>query len=269
VISNVEFAYDLGRVDKNSDSRRVVAGTFQDIMVKYYWNGETQPIHFEYDAPYDGGALVLHFDNAVGWAPKTKPEEQWDRNNLTSANGTFKSPGVYETRFIEYGYVPNPRMDEDQAYNPQQGNLATDNDDIYVIECDTVGDPVTDDPVSDPQGGEYGNCPGWLSPQGEAHPGMSGWRPVVNMGGDYTDNVNTNLSDPAIGSGLEVKVWAPGYGERDVLSAAWQFPQRGPYAGEIRWNKHDSRLVAGPAFYRGGGMGYELDKDNPYGLPND
>jgi prepilin-type N-terminal cleavage/methylation domain-containing protein len=266
IISGVEFALDVGRVDKNSDSRRVVAGTFQDIQVKYYRQDRTTPIHFEYDAPYDGGALVLHFDNAVGWAPKTKPEEQWDRNNLAAAHGVTQTPGVYETRFVEYGYVPNPRMDEDQDYDPTDDSLATDNDDIYVVECDTTGTPIAQSNAGD---SNYGDVPGWLSPVGEFHPGFTGWRTYMNMGGRY-DSKHSKLADPDVGEGLDIKVYGgTGPGTERVHGSMWCFPQRGPYAGEIRWNKHDSRLVAGPPFYRGGGMGYELDKDNPYGLPND
>jgi hypothetical protein len=55
----------------------------------------------------------------------------------------------------------------------------------------------------------------------------------------------------------------------NLINSKWQFPQRGPYANEIRWNKHDSRIVANPPFYRGGGMGHVLDQDNPSGPPND
>jgi hypothetical protein len=273
----VEFAYDLGRVDKNSDSRRVVAGTFQDIQVEYWWDrDDREPVDYEYDAPYDGGAVVLHFDNAVGWAPKVKSEEQWDRNNLTAVNGTRTSPGSRQTRFKAYGYVPNPRMDEDQDYNPRQDNLSTDNDDIYVIECDTDGDPVTDDPVSDPQGGEYGDCPGWLSPVGEAHPGSTGWRPVYNMGHSYMDRdfsgEHRGLVDPdsdSYGTRKIQMATLTGDGKKNTWGASWIFPQRGPYANEIRWNKHDSRIVAMPPFYRGGGMGHELDQNNPGGQPTD
>jgi prepilin-type N-terminal cleavage/methylation domain-containing protein len=274
LISGVEFAYDLGRVDRNSDSRRVVAGTFQDIQVKFYfdrWQSSTgELLHYQYDAPYDGGSLVLHFDNAVGWAPMKNPEQEWVRNNLTCSNGDMQTPGSYETRFVDYGYVPNPRMDEDQAYandGDVEQELATDADDIYVIECDTDGVPIQE---SD---GNYGpNVPGWVSPLGEYHPGFTPWRPMVNMGA----NGWGNLKDPDIGS--------PSYNQRqlplptppdmrdnrcELENSVWVFPQRGPYAGEIRWSKHDSRLIANPPFYRGGGMGSELDINNPYGLPED
>jgi prepilin-type N-terminal cleavage/methylation domain-containing protein len=287
VVSGVEFAYDLGRVDKNSDARRVVAGTFQDIKVEYWWSRDNVHIDYDFEAPYEGGALVLHFDNAVGWAPKTSPEEMWHRNNLGNYNPPQRTPGSYETRFVEYGYVPNPRLDEDQAYDPDEDYLATDNDDIYVIECDTDGNAIVPS-GGEPQGAEYGNCPGPLSPVGEFHPAFTPWRPVYNMGNRYT-GWNEGLYDPAVPgfnsfhdrrirmcAPTSIANWKNNYsdGSYDITRVSygggsmWNFPQRGPYAGEIRWNKHDSRLVAGPPFYRGGGMGFEVDNDNPHGLPN-
>ena len=50
---------------------------------------------------------------------------------------------------------------------------------------------------------------------------------------------------------------SPTGGTHRVREAIFNFPQRGPYAGEIRWSKTDARCIAGAPFYRGGGMGYE------------
>jgi hypothetical protein len=231
----------------------------------------------KYDAPFDGGALVLFFDNSVQWAQKKKPEDRWIRTNLAAVHGQTHSPGSRQTNFVTYGYIPNPRMDEDQDYDQNDEDLATDNDDIYVIECDTDGVPIDQ---SNDDGSQYGDVPGWLNPVGEWHPGVTPWRTYMNTGTQFDGNRGTYEPDPndiSYSAGwantIERKVGVCGFDYNwgkhmsFLAGSQWQFPQRGPYAGEIRWSKHDTRLVCGPPFYRGGGPGTEVDDVNRYGFP--
>ena len=258
VIGHVEFAYDLGRVDKNSVPERAVAGNLDDILVEYSWGNGDVHIRHGYDATWGDGAMVLYSDVAVQFARRTKFHIQWERTNLVPANGDALSPYADDkTRFLSEGFIPNPRMDEDQAYNPDDPSLSDpdqDVDDIYIIECDTDGVPIKDSP------GDYGEGPGWLSPVGEMHGGSTPWRTPCNMGYRYdmtTFPDGAGLIDPTDDDLHTRKVMMPTteHGNQPLWSSSWVYPQRDAYADEIRWNKHDARLIAGPPFYRGGGMG--------------
>lgn len=249
IIAGCEFAYDNGRVDKNSDSRRVIAATFQDIKVDFWhWPEEQYRRLREYDAPYEGGAIALHFDGAVNWAPKVRPEEKWSRPNLQCLTSLRRTGGALQTLFVQFGYVPNPRMDEDRDYDKDNEDLATDRDDIYLVECDSDGGPS---PANSP-----GTSPGRLSPVGEMHPRYSAWRIHHNMGNDLRDPLYSEGNWADVDNVRMARSMEDTEGEY-AWGYMYCYPQRGAYGREIRWNKHDSRVVANPPFYRGGGMGYE------------
>ncbi|MGD2173830.1 MAG: prepilin-type N-terminal cleavage/methylation domain-containing protein [Candidatus Brocadiaceae bacterium] len=214
IVSGVEYTYDIGRIDKNSLPGRVVAACFQ--KVQHPWG----PNYGQESPPHKGGANALYVDNAVGWAPKVYPEA-----------GTWTGdPWAWGNR---YGYVPNPRQDEDVDYSDDPAKreaLGVDIDDLYVWEeawdwgageCCAPQGPTTytvggSAPAPGGCGPQHWNWPAWYS-------GNAPWRYYCHF---YT------------GFG-----WAghPAY-----------YVQRGIYAEEHRWNKHDSRcLVLAPWNIRG------------------
>jgi prepilin-type processing-associated H-X9-DG protein len=273
VITGSEYGYDLGRVDLKSDPGRVVMADLQEIGV---WDKLTEGncnIQINYEAAHDGGANVLFFDQAVLWTRKAAPEAKWTRDNLDDGSGKFTFPA--------YGYIPNPRLDEDMQYADNvnmDGSLGpagltsirevlrSDMDDIYCIECDSSGLPwrYKEEKDSGWMGCLPGEQAGTLCPphpsltntdppafggpvSSEVHPRYSPWRPVMNWKGPYREGH---------WGGVE-------WGEKGNCDANWMYcyEQRGPYADEVRWSKHDARLIGGPPFFRGGGPGVPVGFD--------
>jgi prepilin-type processing-associated H-X9-DG protein len=267
VITCCEYGYDLGRIDLKSDPARIVMGDLQEMGV---WDKLTEGacnVRINYEVPHDGGANVLFFDGAVMWAKMQAPEAEWTRDNLDDGSGKFTFPA--------YGYIPNPRLDEDGQYadnlnkdgDPVRADvtsirqiLRSDLDDIYCIECDSSGLPWRYREEKD--SGWFacmpGDQPGTLCPphpslkstdppvfggpvSSEAHPRYSSWRPVINWKGPYREGQWGGVP----------------WGEKGNYDANWMYcyEQRGPYANEVRWNKRDARLIGGPPFFRGGGPG--------------
>ena len=87
-----DYAYDVGRISKNSVAGRVYFGDDwyrQDA----WWGSEWEYNHAE-------GSNVLCVDNVVKWAPLTEPDREWS----------------VDTGWDDWnrkGFIPNPRMDED------------------------------------------------------------------------------------------------------------------------------------------------------------
>lgn len=138
-ISNCDYAYDQGRIDKNSMAGRAIIADFVEMS-------RINDRHENVKSAHEGGANVLFTDNAVQWAPLTYGATTWTSNNLW----------LWGTRV---GYVPNPRMDEDAAYTDvpaTKAQLMTDIDDIYCWEETATAGPRG--PTT------AGNTPGWASP---------------------------------------------------------------------------------------------------------
>jgi prepilin-type N-terminal cleavage/methylation domain-containing protein len=127
MISSWEYAYDWGRIDRNSNPGRVIVadlGRTTDVVCRQRW-----------PEAHEGGSNVLFVDNAVQWAPKIQPDVIWWRDAAWWWMG-----GVHA---YDNGYVPNPRLDEDMWYTDdpvlkvQLQNQ--DIDDIYAWEQQANG----------------------------------------------------------------------------------------------------------------------------------
>ena len=202
-IGSWDYGYDIGRIDKNSMPGRVIMGDLQRSTEGRRYN--------KWGPAHEGGANVLYVDNAVAWAGKIHPAAVWRRNR---AWGLASTESLYDN-----GYVPNPRQDEDMYYveagadangNGTEDRVELQNDDvddIYAWEVQPDGTPVGPTPMVDID----------LDMDSQMRPG-----PI------YVD------SDDAEGS-----PWRAWWTHWDF----YQYEQRGIYATEPRWNKHDSRLV--------------------------
>jgi prepilin-type N-terminal cleavage/methylation domain-containing protein len=170
----------------------------------------------EIPRPHEGGCVTLMVDNAVMWAPVQHPDTGWGGQNTCGR-------GCQDRQ----GYVPNPRIDEDADFawtDAERAALMSDLDDIYCIEfqiLDDSGTPVTSGGTVGPYGpAERGD------PVGEHRPHQAGdtsWTPVKDGGA------------PASGE------WRTYY-HRNTYGHASYYPQRGIFATERRWQKHDSGL---------------------------
>ncbi len=240
VVHSWDYTYDLGRIDKNSNAGRVQVA----CQVESTWGWDVDGPAYNMSEPaHSGGANVLSEDGAVNWASKEEASVLWDTGMTETAGGTTQPHGVFQ----RYGYVPNPRMDEDLYYRPTDTWLEIDLDDIYTWEMDENGDPWGTDPSDMPNGSVAPNGyahaivtdpsadpadqprPGTLSPSPTAYPAMQSWD-------DQFRTYGSNLTDP------------------------YYYPQRGIYAEEMRWNRHDSRCVTNVPQWPAGGMGVPEDK---------
>jgi len=214
LITGWEYAYDVGRVDTNSNPGRVIMGCLQ--RYEHQWGdtwGKNSPAHV-------GGANVLMVDNSVQWAPKIHADVLWQRNQM------WEWP-------YDLGYVPNPRMDEDVDYatpaiepdpaalEQLKTDLLNDIDDIYCWEQSAA------------DGGPWGPTPWNNDP---ANPPSPGWLCPDNP---WSGNVDAS----------EYRLFR-------VDGPMFQYEQRGIYANEARWSKHDARLVTNIPCRRGGGPGW-------------
>jgi prepilin-type N-terminal cleavage/methylation domain-containing protein/prepilin-type processing-associated H-X9-DG protein len=290
VISGAEYGYDLGRIDLKANPARVVMADMQEMGVWDKLTEDNCDCQINYETPHDGGANVLYYDQAVQWSKKRNPEDQWRRDNLDNGSGKFTFPS--------YGYIPNPRLDEDEQYavnleyerdaddeidyNSPLSNsditaitqaLKSDMDDIYSIECDSSEVPWRYNDrswqtgwVACGPGDQAGTLcpphpevvPGQYAPasdppqftdvvNSEVYPQTSPWRPVLNWKCAYRDGY---------WGGADI-------GLNGNFNGNWMycFEQRSVYAGEVRWNKADARIIAGPPFFRGGGPGVPVGFD--------
>ena len=292
IILGYEYGYDLGRVSKKSDPARVVMGDMQEMAIADKWGDRNSGVQINIDTPHRGGANVLCFDQAVLWAPKVMGDVQWSRDNLDNGTGYFEFP--------VYGYVPNPRMDEDIPYDPKNEydnfpamtdpcpdpgriddpayNLTGDMDDIYCIECDSLGGPtITTEILAwnhsrwvtgcmvggqagklaplhhewDPASSDSATMTGSLT--SEIYASTSPWRTPVNWDGPYRDG---KWQGADIHPGRPALYGTDSWRDRGML---YCYEEKGPFAREIRWSKHDTRLVLGPPYFRGGGPGGPAD----------
>ncbi|MFO8008642.1 MAG: type II secretion system protein [Candidatus Brocadiia bacterium] len=162
---------------------------------------------------HQGGANVLFADGAVRWAAKVEPHASWIR----ASKGQMSS--------YADGYVPNPRTDEDAPYADSvmlKQQLEADMDDIYVDERGWGPSPP---------GTEAGA-------QVPAHVPLARWE----WPWDATHTAwRFYQYAPCGGTNVEAANRMHVY-----------YPQRGIFANEPRWNRHDSRVVFHAPWNRNG-----------------
>ena len=217
-----EYSYDLGRISRNSVAGRVIYGDSWERI--HNWS-------FEHYWAYNhaDGSNVLYVDNAAEFSELQNAEDAWQ---------VELAPSVYGSEpWLRWGFIPNPRMDEDAHRAAQYAELIPgfsgneddllyprDRDDVYAIE-------------------------GWNS-WGWVESDMWSWV------GNPTDKVHGASSDAGNNSRIRkylpdgTMVLEPGsWWGRDRSYHWWQsrnaswFPEIGEYADEFRWDTHDARLI--------------------------
>jgi prepilin-type N-terminal cleavage/methylation domain-containing protein/prepilin-type processing-associated H-X9-DG protein len=223
-VTGVEYAIDHGRIDKNSLPGRVVIACFD--YTRHMWGGA----YGEHEPPHDGGSNVLFVDNAVIWAPKIHPAEgPWNYDPWWQGS--------------RWGYVPNPRMDEDGLYSDDPGTkalLETDIDDIYCAEGLDDGSP-------------------WGPTEYDPDPMVTNFPGSISCAAPSTGNVQDGAIWDEGGGFGRYRGWGSWWNTHgnddsyfDVTnpggSGSWdnpaQYEQRGIFANEPRWNKQDSACKA-------------------------
>jgi prepilin-type N-terminal cleavage/methylation domain-containing protein len=221
VVEFPEYAYDIGRVSRNSVAGRIFYGDTWER--KHMWGNNWG--YWPYNHPTGSNAVTT--DQSVQWC------------GLQDAQTSYQViyPNGPQTRM---GFVPNPRMDEDVArfdtyvrngigiwWNGPVPTSETEllypaeHDDIYLIE-------------------------GW-----------SGWGGVDctemwSLEGDPT--VVNGHTDSGGSSAIDAEPMGVGYMARsytywEYAGGAWSpghrrfHPEAGPFANEGRWDTHDARLV--------------------------
>jgi len=217
-----DYAYDVGRVSKNSVAGRVYFGDDwyrQDA----WWGTEWEYNHAE-------GSNVLCVDNVVKWAPLTEPDREWSVD-LGWGNWNRK------------GFIPNPRMDEDlyrlELYQTIDPNTVKedllppwDHDDVYVCEGSANWGTV------------------WTGNDQQGTPWSFGGDPKEPNGYGWCSRLwgNSRIPDEPGNGGTRAR----GYHYWQVSRGNWVsfYPEQGPFADEGRWETHDARLmVFSPIFY--------------------
>jgi len=188
------YFYDEFRIPSGAQPDRVIAADGIEMCTAY----GPEP------GDHDGGANVLFVDMAVQWATKINPDQRWTKvaSDFMARSGHGGLQGM-EGTWVRYGYIPNPRRDEDNAVDAD-GAPVWDKDDIYEIEgslsdgrgpqtpdewygyaisdrCDTTQDmgmPSKSDAAC--AGGMVGE--GWVTPG----IGMNGW-PWRGIHGPFYD----------------------------------------------------------------------------------
>jgi prepilin-type processing-associated H-X9-DG protein len=231
VVGQQEYAYDLGRVAKDSVPGRVIVGDAMHMGHPYGANFHYSPWGHE------GGSNVLYVDGAVQWAPREQRETQWNAWMMSLPNPGMV-PGGQRS-----GFVANPRMDED-AYrfetlvrygcpgvtNRDDLRFPNDHDDVYAVEGRSQPDwgvfdavdqwSVTGDPDAAPVGSGGYTGGSWSLSRWNDEPGNWGvpGRLYKYWNGDW--------------NGLPTEGW----------SRRSFFEEVGPFANENRWETHDARL---------------------------
>ena len=242
MVAWAEYAYDLGRIARDSVAARVVYGDsreryFQDSAMFGYW-------------PYNhaNGANVLFLDQAVQFAPMERVDQLWPISNNRVDFG-------YSTWGPLKGFIPNPRMDEDAnrlsvlQKTDRFGPLLTeaqllpplDMDDIYVIEgysCEGQNNPFTwtgcGDPTA-PRAGIGGGTRAWIyAVSSKITRPVSTGIPIQEPGARNATTACVRWCwFDAWGSGT----W--GYGQGGGYG---HFAQKGYFANDLGWDTHDARI---------------------------
>jgi prepilin-type N-terminal cleavage/methylation domain-containing protein len=208
-----EYAYDVGRISRNSVPGRVVYGD-APFRRGSPWLGET------FDFNHRTGANVLFIDLAIDWTEVKRAEDAW---TLPCGWGNWDRKG----------WFPNPRMDEDVNrartyirkgvmsgtvdYVESQLTDPNDMDDVYVV------DGWSGWGWTDPHGFSYGLCDP-TAPDG---------------GGRSGDCWGNSKTGPEPESSWGTRAW---HYWADINRRCF-FPEAGPYADEPRWDMYDACLM--------------------------
>ena len=132
-MTGCEYAYDVGRIHSKSNPARITMSDLLNSKIDYADGAGRVLIHFQDRGALGGagGLNVLFFDLAVAWAPKEHPNVEWRRDQL----------GTTQAAAPSFGYLPNPRLDEDAHYDPANEAFEGDIDDIFSVECDSSRRP--------------------------------------------------------------------------------------------------------------------------------
>jgi len=164
-VANVQYAYDMNGIDKNSNSGRVYLADLR----------ETQGLQFQesWRAPHSGLVNALSFDNAVNVLQLRRPDQQvWD------AIG-----------FRRWGVVPNPRVVQEEEYasattTPTLEEVKAGHDDIYSYQCDVNRNPLDNMPWAGASPAQvFGGRP-WSPPGDGVDSNSSSWRPFTGIPND-------------------------------------------------------------------------------------
>jgi prepilin-type N-terminal cleavage/methylation domain-containing protein/prepilin-type processing-associated H-X9-DG protein len=229
VVGQQEYAYDLGRTAKGSVSGRVIYGDAIHIRHGYGPNFYYSPYN------HDGGSNVLYVDGGVEFANKQEVGNMWN------AGTNMVDSSVMGTSDRD-GWIPNPRMDEDEYrfetyLRNGVGGVTTkddlrypsDRDDVYAVEgwsdwgsmaaVDTWA--MCGDPDAAAAGGATGRA--WAISPVPPEPGN--WGQPVRL----------------------YKYW--------VQNDLRRFHEEiGPFANSGEWETHDARLCLWGSWMQWGGM---------------
>jgi len=215
-----EYAYDIGRVSRNSVAGRIFYGDCWER--KHMWGSNWG--YWPYN--HEGGSNAVMIDQAVQWCGLQDPLASW---SMVTNNGNW----------ARTGYIPNPRMDEDvQRFDTYVRNgigiwwngpvptsetqllYPAEHDDIYAIE-------------------------GWSGWGGVDCTDMFAMAGDPTIPGGGTDSLGCSGITPEpneYGIARDYKFW-------EQWGSAWEpghkrfYPEAGPFANEGRWDTHDARLV--------------------------
>jgi prepilin-type N-terminal cleavage/methylation domain-containing protein len=192
------YFYDEYRIDQASVADRVIAADSIEMACS---EGLDAPNHYD-------GSNVLYVDNAVEWAPKQKPAWRWIMDERgVDFNGGRMSSYMCGTAspWVRYGHMPNPRLDEDEAYALEGGRYGQEPDMDDVYQAEGVINPADrwrqDDKVatiSDGSSSNFGtrpNNPEWFQ-----------WSPADRQG--YSGSGSPHPTDASVaGGGTHWATW--------------------------------------------------------------
>ena len=267
-VGSMEYTYDLGRVHRNSNPGRVVAADQQRLM--HYRNANQEDVDhdgIDHDPPHGPGANVLCADNAVQWTDKLHAHTHW------RSFGEFDLVRWWGCNW-RWGYVPNPRIDEDVDYASEAYLSTVENENGYgggsvdALKTDLVTGDVDDIYVDERVYGPTadGGQAGAFIPKNLQHMVYGGWMDVWpawafdnwSYGGDPNAQAGPWTTNKSLYRFFQ---WAPCEitPRSECSMGLTQYPQRGIFATEPRWNKHDSRCITGPPWKSEFGLqGYSM-----------
>jgi len=129
------YFYDEYRISTDALADRAIAADGIEMCTQY---GVEQPNHYD-------GCNTLFVDMAVMWSPKLRADWRWEKNEndvdkIVGAGRYCNVGNNTGVPWVRYGYVPNVRLDEDDASGKtgRYGPLP-DMDDIF--ESEGVAEP--------------------------------------------------------------------------------------------------------------------------------
>jgi hypothetical protein len=215
-VHEVCYFLDEGRIHPKSKPERVVAA--DGIEMCTWWGLEP--------ANHTDGSNLLFLDIAVKWQPTVDAGQRYTKDQVGCREGSGWSSSSYNYYaasdldddssevWVRYGYVPNPRLDEDECFEATQEagepdikkRIIYDKDDIYECEGASpmairfvqtsefgMGSPSTDQEAYTP---DY---------QRKTEMDDSGWysmAPACRFYGDFSqEEVAFSMTDCAVGGG--------------------------------------------------------------------